>query len=295
MADNAVYHFAFRFTPAAWQGVDVSVLRKFDPERFISKYLGGSDKYVFQMEQGTATSLYHLQGYFHCVKKVRCETLKHSWLELIKDGDSLYLEPASLEGKNALKEYCMKKDTRIAGPWADHPVYMGQDLPNPLMLYDWQRQILGEVKLPPDNRTLNWVYDPDGNKGKSIFCKFMTYHYKYPTLQFADAKDLSNLIIKNYHKRAYFFDLTRTKPAQFSSRDIYSVMESLKNGMVQNTKYETQTLLMGPPHVWIFSNQLPKMSSLTGDRWKIWEIDNKTLKKYVFPWSPPTISADAKV
>lgn len=295
---NAVFHFAFRYSPSIWTRSSIDEIKAFNPEDgFIETFLKGTvDKYVFQLELGEKTGLYHLQGYFHCAKKVRADTLKAAWLECREAGDSLYLEPASTEGKEALKNYCMKKETRIAGPWADHPVYMGQDLPNPLMLYDWQKTILSEVKKAPDNRTLNWVYDPDGNKGKSMFCKFMTYHYKYPTLQFADAKDLANLIIKNYYKKAYFFDLTRTKPAQYSSRDIYSIMESLKNGMVQNTKYETQTLLMGPPHVWIFSNQPPKMGNLTCDRWKVWTITkDRQLEKYVEPESTTKISADAKI
>lgn len=100
-------------------------------------------------------------------------------------------------------------------------------------------------------------------------------------LQYGKAGDLNNLIHTNPNQRAYIFDLTRSKPADFASGDIYSVMEACKNGMIINLKYHTGLTLMNTPHVWIFANVLPNLPALSRDRWRLYSID-PTSKELTF-------------
>lgn len=292
MADNAIYRISFRFSlgtdeKKVMAGLEKARLRLWD------LLLVKCERYVYQVERG-AQGTFHFQGHASLKVKERVSTLVHGFTLAFKHTS---FNISACHDENALKQYCMKDDTRFAGPWADKPIYRGADLPHVTQLYDWQRSVVVEIKQSPDSRTINWVYDPDGNNGKTMLAKFLFYHYKYPTFQFADAKDLMNLISKFIGKKAYFFDLTRTKPASYSSRDIYSCLEQIKNGMVQNVKYQTSIDLMDPPHLWVFSNQLPKFENLTADRWKVWTISSKKLEKWVPDpsYKKNKITADAPV
>lgn len=291
MVENAVYHFAFRVTFPVHVQLDptwsssVTASANTDVPEFMKPLLKGADKWIYQLECGKDTALYHIQGYYHLIKKVRNSTQKHSWLEFIKEqycaGFSVYHEPAATEGKDSLKEYCMKVDTRVAGPWADKQIYMGADLP--AKLYSWQEHIKNTVlEKPADDRTINWVFDPVGNTGKSKFCKLMEFKHQCPVLEFATDRDLMYLMSQYMGRKAYFLDLTRVKPAMYSGDDMYATMEKIKNGRVMNTKYQTSIQHMMSPHLWVFSNSLPKLEKLSSDRWRVWTINpqHKVLEPY---------------
>jgi len=189
--------------------------------------------------------------------------------------NSLYCAPASEKGKKALQDYCMKKETRILGPWADKAIYMGQDLIQKLR--PWQAAIKELVTSEtPHPRKIFWVYDEVGGAGKSSFAKYMYFHHKIITLTFGDAKDLLYVVQKFQGRTAYMFDLSRTKGGKTSMSDIYQALEAVKNGMFVSSKYESDICLMSTPHVVVFSNHKPNMDALSKDRFSI--IDFGDLK-----------------
>jgi hypothetical protein len=72
------------------------------------------------------------------------------------------------------------------------------------------------------------------------------------------------------------FDLTRTTPSNLTLDSLFSTIESIKNGIFFNPKYESGECIGPPPHVVIFSNCLPpNLANLSKDRWKIRRIRNK--------------------
>jgi len=166
----------------------------------------------------------------------------------------------------------MKEDTRVAGPWSDKKLYMGQDLPG--TLWEWQEDVMNRCMVEPDDRTINYIIDVRGGRGKSKFCKYMGYHHGAITLPWGRTGDLLNLVCKLGAKSIYLFDLSRSKPQDWARDDIAAAMESIKNGYIVNLKYETGTFYMNPPHIWCFSNSVPNLSSMSADRWKFWEIDD---------------------
>lgn len=61
------------------------------------------------------------------------------------------------------------------------------------------------------------------------------------------------------------FDIPRNQGNNVS----YSAIESIKNGLICNTKYETGTKVFNSPKIMVFSNMAPDLESLSEDRWKI--------------------------
>lgn len=166
----------------------------------------------------------------------------------------------------------MKNDTRVGGPWADGAQYLGEDLIT--NLYPWQEEIKRCVGLRPDDRTINCIINPGGSIGKSAFCKYMAFHHKTLVLGWGKTGDLLNLVAHMPNRPVYLFDLAKSRPQDFARDDIASAMEGIKNGLFINTKYQTCQVLMRCPHIWIFTNSVPNLSSMSADRWRLWEIDS---------------------
>lgn len=226
--------------------------------------------WIFQAEDTTDNP--HYQIYCRRVKKIRAK----QWaVSLNGEFSGIYISPASTAGKVALSNYAMKKDTRVAGPWSDKPIYLGQDLP--VTLWKWQRELWEEIQGVPHPRKIIFVVNRRGNIGKSTFAKWLFFHHGILTLPFGTAKDLANLVSKFQGKSAYIFDLARTRPKTESFDDVYSTLEAIKNGYVVNLKYETSAFAMAKPHVIVFSNEPPKMTKLSRDKYDIRYIEPEDL------------------
>lgn len=261
--------------PVFWHAFTLNKTDNQDDEKFSTIYSELKDdlheiseKFVFQLEKGEETGRLHYQGYIHLKEKQRSESLRNKLLN--GDRSGLYISPCSENGKLALQRYCMKADTRVAGPWADKNIYMGQDLPT--QLYGWQLEIKKILTGPMEHRKIYWYYDEIGGIGKSIFAKYMKFHHDIPKITFGKTSDLLNLVSKQQNKPGYIFDLSRTKSRDIDMDDIYSAMENIKNGHFVNTKYEVEEILMLPPHIIVFANYAPDTSKLSKDRWVIKDL-----------------------
>lgn len=257
MNDNQLYIFAITI----WGTIDL--------QSNIFKFFNTiAKKFIFQLERCPSTGTEHYQCYVNLrTKKRRPELIKMFNNNGFNGAD---IKPASELGKERLKDYCMKKDSRIEGPWADKPIYLGADLIS--NLYPWQQSIVKMLDVKPHPRNIHWYYDHKGGKGKSSIAKYMYFHHKILTLSIGKASDLLNLVYKLQGQRMYIFDISRTVPAG-SMNDIYMALESVKNGYFVNTKYDTGVCCMEIPHVIVFSNHLPKLSALSKDRWKIYDFE----------------------
>jgi len=229
--------------------------------------------FIYQLENPRTDDKdnFHYQGYGTLLTRARASHIKKTAISLNGRFKGIRIEPTSTEGRLVVKSYCMKMDSRVAGPWSDRKIYEGKDLPS--QLYPWQEEIKDRCLAQPDDRTVNYVIDPIGKQGKSKFVKYMCYHHKAVLSTWGKTGDIINLVSKASNREIFLFDLSRTKPKDWARDDIAAAMEQIKNGHIVNWKFETGALMFDPPHVWCFSNQPPNLSSMSNDRWQLWEID----------------------
>lgn len=84
----------------------------------------------------------------------------------------------------------------------------------------------------------------------------------------------SSIITKGAH-RAYMLDLPRVRGKDESLQNIFSAIEEIKCGWVETAMYgKWEELMMLPPHVFVFSNEQPRLSLCSADRWSIYQVDS---------------------
>ena len=62
---------------------------------------------------------------------------------------------------------------------------------------------------------------------------------------------------------------------------VFTAIEQIKKGKLYDTRYRYTEWWIDSPAIWVFTNVLPDLNSLSLDRWVIWHInDSKELVKY---------------
>lgn len=231
-------------------------------------------KYVFQEEEG-ASGNHHLQGLVVFRKKIRPRghfTCKHIHWEKCRN------ESASIA-------YCSDPSKRRDGGniWV-----RGFALPQTLRciskenFYPWQKSLFEVVTGEPDDRSINWIYESTGNVGKSAFCRYLGIHHDAIIVS-GKAADVKYMLFKYYEKHGcgpniILYDIPRCNENYVS----WQALESIKNGNISSTKYESECFFINPPHILCFSNFAPNIEKLSKDRWHIFKIQERDLIKKVF-------------
>jgi len=135
-------------------------------------------------------------------------------------------------------------------------------------LFPWQQDIENIYLSEPDPRKIYWFWEDRGGVGKSAFVKYMVVKHKALFCDGGKKSDLINLVFNNDMDRckAVIWDLPRATKGSIS----YATLESIKNGLICNTKYETGVKAFDPPHIFVFANYEPEeIDKLSADRWII--------------------------
>lgn len=133
----------------------------------------------------------------------------------------------------------------------------------------WQRMILELVSTAADRRTIHWVYDPVGATGKSRLGLHLISNH--------DAIILSGRVNDMAHaygdarSRVVIFDITRTQADNL--KHLYSFAESLKNGFLFSSKYNSRPVTFRPPHVFFFANVKPEDGCWSEDRLNLLDLE----------------------
>lgn len=134
-------------------------------------------------------------------------------------------------------------------------------------LRNWQADLNATLLHEPDARSIIFVIDRTGNQGKSWFARYYDdIHDNAQIIVPGKKADMAYTIEDN---RVYFLDCPRSKQGDFIQ---YDFLEELKNGYVFSGKYESRTKKFKVPHVVVLMNELPDMSKLSHDRYKIIEL-----------------------
>lgn len=217
--------------------------------------------WAFQEEIGEKTKTPHLQGAIRLKKAMRFTEFTPN--------KKIHWQP-----QRYTHEYALKSETRkpngIQRYGGLYKPAVELKLISENSLYDWQEELLSVIKSENDDRKVYWYWETTGNVGKSQFTKLCVAKYNCIPAISGKYADIINLVFKQDMDkcRCIIFDIPRNNGNSVS----YSAIESIKNGLVVNTKYETGYKMFNPPVVIVFSNSPPEEHKLSADKWVIREI-----------------------
>lgn len=219
--------------------------------------------YIIGKEVG-ANGTPHLQGYIECKEVIDFNKLK-------KINAKIHWEKAR-GSKEANINYCSKDGDYKTNFVIKEPV---EDNLKGLTLYPWQQDIVNLMTSKPDKRKVYWYWDKYGHTGKTSLAKHLILTYpnqilftggKANDIKYGVASFLKNP--KNDLKMC-IFHYTRTVEGFVS----YDALESIKDGIFFNSKYESDMCVFNSPHIVCFANFAPDVTKLSRDRWIIKEIN----------------------
>lgn len=226
-------------------------------------------KWCFQLEKAPTTGTLHFQCRVSFKEKLRpipVQIMVQEW------GHS---SPTSNENKTN-EFYVMKTESRIEGPWSnkDEVLFVQNRFRGVIRWLPWQQDIINKNIERPDDRSVNLIINKSGNKGKTflaMWCLTNRVGRMIPPLN--DYKEVVQAVMDMPTSRAYFLDVPRSQEKK-QLRGFFGACEQIKNGHVFDCRYSFKEKLFEPPHLWVFTNEMPELSTLSRDRWKFWTIND---------------------
>lgn len=208
----------------------------------------------------------HLQGTFCLKSKMRFSALQALWPKV--HWEKTWNPARAIE-------YC-RKDGDMVADFNSGPPRPKDPLADKT-LFEWQRELLQELSLPPDDRTILWLWEPVGCAGKTAIAKHLCITRPRECLflggKGADIKFGVQAVMNQkdpWIPKVCIFHYTRSVENFVS----YEALEAVKDGIFFSTKYEASMVVFDSPHVVVFANFEPDRSKLSGDRWIVRRIDD---------------------
>lgn len=260
----------------------------------------------FQEERGESGTP-HLQGY---IKLKGRHKKRWNAIQAGFGSNTIHMEKqrGSLESNI---EYCLKEDSRVEGGLtyefysnpADKPE--SPEIPRGLdseRLYMYQQELEKmyiDERLNADalwsnpetraeqeryDRQIHWVWERDGNVGKTSFAKYMCRKYPNSIKVDGAAKDIKHAILSvatdksgTFNRRKFpklvIWNIVRSQlDDEGGARISWKAVEEIKDAFFFSPKYEGGMVNENPPFILMFANQAPPLSELSADRWKVHEI-----------------------
>lgn len=127
------------------------------------------------------------------------------------------------------------------------------------------------------NRTIHYVYDPQGNSGKTEFAAQLIANHGFIKL----CGKKVDMITAYNGEPGVIFDIARTQ-GDFVNH-LFELGEELKSGSLMKSKYESCAFRFRQPHVIFLSNHPLPPGTFTMDRVKMWVLSDPD------PFIPHTI------
>lgn len=148
--------------------------------------------------------------------------------------------------------------------------------------YSYQKQTMEYLKGPVHQRQILWIWDKDGDTGKSDFTKYLCTNNEYNVIRLSNCKTADAAYA--WEGQNIIFDFARTKSDSIN----YDAMEQLKNGHIFSTKFQCVDKVYPRPHIIVFANWEPNIESMSKGRFDIREINNETKSFVQTAILPPT-------
>lgn len=136
-------------------------------------------------------------------------------------------------------------------------------------LRGWQIELKQRLDGEPDDRTIIFCIDREGNVGKSFFIRWMVSRYpeKVQVLGPGRRDDLAHCV--HVEKSIFLFNIPRGSMEHLN----YGFLESLKDRMILSPKYDSQMkFLKSTPHVVVMANEDPDQDKLSADRYDFFDV-----------------------
>lgn len=135
-------------------------------------------------------------------------------------------------------------------------------------LHPWQAELKTILDDEPNDRSVIFVVDLNGNVGKSWFahhyCSLFTDAQVMCPGKYADMA----LVLRN-DIRVMFLDAPRSKQGEYIQ---YTFLENVKDGYVFSSKYLSAMKQLTPCHVVVMMNEHPDYTKLSRDRYHVIEL-----------------------
>lgn len=237
-----------------------------------------SKKYCFQLEKGEKSGRYHLQGRFSLKMKDTIASCAEKLQEL--GWADFKLTHTSNENRSN-NFYVSKEETREDGPFDDtNDVYVPREVLKMKVLRPWQES-LKKILTCYDERGIHVVIDPLGGIGKSMFVKYMCILHGAAFMPFCkEYRDVMRLAYDMGPASLFLIDLPRAISAK-NLGEMLPAMEVLKIGFTVDDRFHCRKRWTDNVNVCIFMNDVPPLTSMTNDRWRLWRVNKKMeLKRY---------------
>jgi len=222
-------------------------------------------KYIIGKEVGESGTP-HLQGFIEHTNAISFDLMKQ------------ILPRAHIEKSKGTTQqnltYCSKDNDfhtniKVEETYQDKINKYNNDLFKDITWYDWQQDILDMLETEPHRRTIHWIWDPEGNSGKSFLTRYI--HWKFDTIivngkQSDVFNGIKTYIDKTQNSpKAVIIDIPRTNKEYVC----YGTMEKIKDGLMYSGKYEGGVIELLPVHLIVFANFEPDKEKMSIDRWNI--------------------------
>jgi len=158
----------------------------------------------------------------------------------------------------------------------------------------WQKSVLSIVEGPVQNRKVHIIVDQQGNTGKSFLAKYLMVKHGALTLDAVSKRDMAYIFLQRidsgHSVPIVCIDIARSIVGSGLQEHlpntaltaVWNFVESLHNGSIVNTKYESKIRIFEQPHVVIFTNHPVEVSeyTLSRDRWHIMNLHAGILTDY---------------
>lgn len=136
-------------------------------------------------------------------------------------------------------------------------------------LRTWQEELKAILDGEPNDRTILFLVDLVGDKGKTWFAHWYVQQATKHCQVLVPGKKADMAYALRLDTTVLFVDAPRSKQGEFIQ---YDFLEEAKNGFVFSPKYESRMKVLPRMHVCVFMNEMPDLTKLSQDRYHIIEI-----------------------
>lgn len=240
---------------------------------------GVAESWTFQLERSPTTGSLHFQGRVTLTKRMRRSQVQTKLVDCLSKAAHWSHEVAG--GEEASLAYCTDPTKRspgeYSGPWSSDPAIepyippQFRGTPN-----GFQSEVLSRLDAQGTRKIL-CVVDARGNIGKSWLSGYLGARGEGLTIP--SSKSDSNALLEYVHsfvaknprkQWTLMLDVPRSMVDRNWAAWLAAV-ESIKNGVVHDTRYQGRVAYFHWPKIVIFTNAKPPTACLSADRWDFWE------------------------